>query len=690
MPHFFENNTLVVTKDEIMPWFNNNDDTLYKSVQRYKDKTYGIKRVMIGGGGHPMLISYDSLPSEIKTAIPDPRKHDHLLERYYKVDGEAVRFFAEYRFEDGTALKAEYQEKYIINASVLGAVLALKAEREAMWRSLGRGSTKGITRSLCQDVFGKPETKPEERKTFNQTLLSKHKVEHTLPENLRRFQDALQAFEKDGYASLISKKHKNDNSRKVTDTTLMLLNSMFAGDETKPTATAIWHRYNQFINNTLDVINADTGEKYNPKEFKSLSPVTVTNYMAMWANRIGTHRARSGDNQKYMANYKPYFSFKRPEFAGSRYSIDDRQPPFKMHDGNRVWFYNGLDVASDAITCWVYGKTKEGIILDFYRQLIRNYAEWGLCLPAELEAEMSLNASFKNTFLREGAMFDLVQLLPNNARAKIIESRNKELRYDLEKDEHGWLARPFALSEANQAGPDKTPMLDYDVIVNKGLSAIQAFNNRPHAIHTHKSRWDVFLETQNPNLKPINYTAILPHLGWKTETSVRLGIIKLNYGEYLLGDNGKIATGERLINLMKQVEGEDITIWWLDGNDGKVLKALIYIGSQYICEAVAKPLTNRATIERTPADHASYALMGAYVKTIEGFGNRQQASFDKIITLDNEAVVEGRFKIKALDVDKRGGFHAAPHEVEILPEVEAEEDLIPVETRYKRDLKDRF
>ena len=91
-----------------------------------------------------------------------------------------------------------------------------------------------------------------------------------------------------------------------------------------------------------------------------------------------------------------------PKLAGSIISIDDRQPPFWYDKGKRMWFYIGIDIASRAVTTFVYGKSKTGIILDFYRQMVRNYHELGLNLPAELEAESALNSSFKNTFLQEG------------------------------------------------------------------------------------------------------------------------------------------------------------------------------------------------------------------------------------------------------------------------------------------------
>ncbi|MDX5437590.1 MAG: hypothetical protein LPK03_10370, partial [Pontibacter sp.] len=376
--------------------------------------------------------------------------------------------------------------------------------------------------------------------------------------------------------------------------------------------------------------------------------------------------------------------------AGSIISIDARQPPFKMPGGKRAWFYNGIDLASEAFTCWVHGKDKEGLIVDFYRQMVRNYAMWGFNLPAELEAEMSLNSSFTDGLLREGAMFQYVRIEANNARGKRMEAYYKPLRYQLEKKREGWLARPFALSESNQAGPDAVPELPYDNIIEGCLRDIETWNNMPHSVHTHMSRWKVFCEMQNPNLRPTNYQSILPYIGYKTNTSCNVGIIRLQRSEFLLGENGQISTGEQLIRLMKQVEGQEIEVYWLDGNDGNVLKALIFQGTQYICEAVAKPTYNRARIEQTPQDLENRELMSKYVATIEAYAKQQKAALEPITIIENTPVVNKDFVMPGL---KKSHAYVQQQEVEILDQApeEYEEFTEPAAQRsYVRSLSDRF
>lgn len=682
MPHTW-NNILVVTKNELVPdWYT--VSALDKNLARHRNLSFGLKRVRNGGFGHELLISFDSLPSHIQEGLGDPRKGNHILEKYYKIDGAAVDFYTKHKFADGTYLDFEQQERYIINASVLTAVIQLRAERVADV-SDKRGKLKKLMNSLTADTA-----------SFNKVLKSKYQVSHSIPETEKHFKRVLNAFETLGYISIIPATHKNQNRRKVTEDTVSLLKSMFTEYRRKPTATDVFKKYNLFIAGKLDVINNETGELYQPEAFKTLSDATVKKYMADWANRIGTHAKRSGNRQVLIGQYRPHHSFKRPEYAGSILSIDDRQPPFKAKNGKRIWFYNAFDIGSYAFTCWVYGTSKEGIILEFYRQLVRNYAAWGFNLPAELEAEMSLNSSFINTFLRPGAMFEHVHIEANNARAKYIERVYGSLRNEYEKDMDGFIARPFAKKESNQPGPAEVPTLPYNDIVELCLRQLQDWNNRPHPEHPELSRWEFFCQKQQPNLKPTNYLSFLPHIGKKTKTSCRAGIIKLDNREFLLGDNGKVSLGEKLITLMKRVEGEQIDIYWLDDDTGKIFKALIYINDQYICEAVAKPMYHRATIERTAACHEAQAIMSAYVATIDGFAKRQRNSIDGITMIERPGDKKKTFTIPSLKTYTVDENRVAailpdlPEEPEYIEKIDSVLDQLSTASRYFGTLKDRF
>lgn len=686
-------NTWVVTVAELVPDFYNKEATLRQDVSRYRTKDYGIKQVQLGGNGRQALYDFYSLPQEMQNALGgDPKKITNPLELYYKTDKAAVEFFGNYRFDDDTPLKLQHQDEYITNASVLRAAIELKAARENERRSKG-GSCKRIMATICSDVA-----------LFNKVLRLKHNAQHTLPASEKRFKETFRLFSNGfNYGCLISGKLKNENRRLVTDDVLYLLNDLFATQSYKPTRTEITKQYDAFLSGYVEVINPETGELYDPKDFKPLSYSTILNYLNKWQDKIANTKLRTGNRQSLIREFRPYHSMEKPAYAGSIISVDDRQPPFKYDSKHRPWFYNAIDLGSEAWVCWVHGKSKAGIIEDFYRQLLRNYHAWGLNLPAELECEMALNSSFTNTFLKEGRMFETVRMEANNARGKRIERFFKELRYGNEKQREGWLARPTALNEANQAGRrnsftpseeehlSKAPIVPYDQIVDACMNDLMEWNNSPHSVHTDKTRWEVFLEMQHPNLSPINWNVLLPYIGYKTQTSCQLnGIIHLNNEEFLLGRDGEVATGEPLINMMKNVAGRAIDVYWLDDNDGNVIRAMIFLRNtdQPICEAVPKPVYQRATKEQTDEDKKKAAIMSAYVATIEGYMNRKAAERTHLVVIDNRnPTLNNKFVIPRL---KQRETIVEPTEAEVLgQDDDDEQEKVPVYNGL-RSFKDRF
>lgn len=666
------NNILVVTADELLPFYKSMAN-LQKAILRDKNKPSGLRKLQSGGNGRQLLVSFDSLPIEVQNTLGDPRKLSHFMELFFRWESEPARFFHNFRFDDGTYLSSTHQDQYNTNACVLIALLKLKKARIAERTSKG-GSLKGLTKSLLQDVT-----------SFNDVLFQKYQVRHNLPNSEKRFKQALSAFESKGLASIVSKRHRNDNAKKVDDETMALLNSLFAKQLHKPTRTEVAKQYDAFLAGYIEIINNSTGELYNPSDFKKLTDTTIIAWLGKWQHRIGTYTARGGNRQKLITQFRPYHSMEQPKYAGSIISIDDRQPPFTYGNNQRVWFYNGIDLASECFTCFVAGKTKEGIILDFYRDMVRRYHGYGVNIPHEVEAEMSLNSNLLGTLLREGNMFSKVRIEANNARGKRIEGYYRPLRYELEKQEIGWLARPFAISESNQAGPSAPVELPYESIVKQGLKHIATWNNMPHSKHPSMSRWDYFMANQNPNLEPTNYKGILPYIGYKTTSSCNAGGIRLQGARYLLGDNGVLATGDALVSLMSRIEDATVTIYWLDDLKGEIIKALVYLGDTYICEAIPEPSYNRASIEQTPKDLENRTLMSSYVSTIDAYMKHQRQQLENLVVIDNRVVtLNNNFVIPEL-----AGEPAYDQAVQ-LPSLAPTEDIDDLAYTSVKDLKDRF
>jgi hypothetical protein len=125
------------------------------------------------------------------------------------------------------------------------------------------------------------------------------------------------------------------------------------------------------------------------------------------------------------------------------------------------------------------------------------------------------------------------------------------------------------------------------------------------------------------------------------------------------------------------------------------MKALVYVGDQFICEAIKKPTYNRAKLEQTPADLENRELISKYVATVEGYAKKQKSSIEKVIVIDNTPARPKTFVMPGLaelqDMPT-GVIRNRELEAELLPELNEEDEfnLVSVETPIKRSLKDRF
>jgi hypothetical protein len=155
------------------------------------------------GTGNEALLRWESLPHDwqhrLLEKFGDPKKllEKCLLEDYYGPDAKAVKFYSGHKLPDGTPLKPKKQIEYCINAAVLNAVIALKANRTSKCRSMG------ITGGNVWDVLG------------HQLELFREKTDHTLKApSLRR---TVRNYLNQGYKALISGKEGNQNTARIKD-----------------------------------------------------------------------------------------------------------------------------------------------------------------------------------------------------------------------------------------------------------------------------------------------------------------------------------------------------------------------------------------------------------------------------------------------------------------------------------------
>jgi hypothetical protein len=568
------------------------------------------------------------------------------LGSHYHIDAKARDFYTRFRFDNGDTLPPEHIQEYTVNASVIEAVMRAMEDATFMRKAMKAGPVNwgelAGAISYYQAEFG-----------------------HTLPVSSNRFKKRVNDFKANGYESLISRKFMNQNRRKVTYDIERLLLSIDAQPE-QPFNTTVWEQYNMFVQGDLELYDPETGEVLNPADFTDkdgnplvLSPATVANYLNNPKNKA--LRAKLHMSQWDFNNaYRPYHLRSIGEFSLSKVSLDDRDLPRPMKDGNRVKAYYAYDVVSGAVVGYAYNRYKTTeLFLDCMRNMFQTLDRNGMYIPAELEVEHHLVSDFADGLMQAGTVFPLIRWCnPGNSREKRAEHKNREKKYGVEKRTQVGIGRWWAKLEANRPKEEKVydeknntykvKTYSYEELVADDIRAIQTFNAQPHPNQKRypgMSRWDVLCAHQNPNLAPWDKAVLYRFIGQHTETTIRQNTYcTVMYNQYGLPSPEII---EKL-----EPRNYKVDAYYLPDADGTINEVYIYQNGRYI--ATCKPVAryNENTAEQTEYDKAAYTEQAKYV-----------AKFDKMMK-------DGKIK--------RVGI-LAKEEAKLITEVQAEAVPLPAQ-----------
>lgn len=572
------------------------------------------------------------------------------LGSHYHIDAKARDFYTRFRFDNGDTLPPEHIQEYTVNASVIEAVMRAMEDATFMRKAMKAGPVNwgelAGAISYYQAEFG-----------------------HTLPVSSNRFKKRVNDFKANGYESLISRKFMNQNRRKVTYDIERLLLSIDAQPE-QPFNTTVWEQYNMFVQGDLELYDPETGEVLNPADFTDkdgnplvLSPATVANYLNNPKNKA--LRAKLHMSQWDFNNaYRPYHLRSIGEFSLSKVSLDDRDLPRPMKDGNRVKAYYAYDVVSGAVVGYAYNRYKTTeLFLDCMRNMFQTLDRNGMYIPAELEVEHHLVSDFADGLMQAGTVFPLIRWCnPGNSREKRAEHKNREKKYGVEKRTQVGIGRWWAKLEANRPKEEKVydeknntykvKAYSYEELVADDIRAIQTFNAQPHPNQKRypgMSRWDVLCAHQNPNLAPWDKAVLYRFIGQHTETTIRQNTYcTVMYNQYGLPSPEII---EKL-----EPRNYKVDAYYLPDADGTINEVYIYQNGRYI--ATCKPVAryNENTAEQTEVDKAAYTEQSKYV-----------AQFDKMMK-------DGKIK--------RVGI-LAKEEAKLITEVQAE--AVPLPTQAEEE-----
>ena len=568
------------------------------------------------------------------------------LGSHYHIDAKAREFYTRFRFDNGDTLPPEHIQEYTVNASVIEAVMRAMEDATFMRKAMKAGPVNwgelAGAISYYQAEFG-----------------------HTLPVSSNRFKKRVNDFKANGYESLISRKFMNQNRRKVTYDIERLLLSIDAQPE-QPFNTTVWEQYNMFVQGDLELYDPETGEVLNPADFTDkdgnplvLSPATVANYLNNPKNKA--LRAKLHMSQWDFNNaYRPYHLRSIGEFSLSKVSLDDRDLPRPMKDGNRVKAYYAYDVVSGAVVGYAYNRYKTTeLFLDCMRNMFQTLDRNGMYIPAELEVEHHLVSDFADGLMQAGTVFPLIRWCnPGNSREKRAEHKNREKKYGVEKRTQVGIGRWWAKLEANRPKEEKVydeknntykvKTYSYEELVADDIRAIRTFNAQPHPNQKRypgMSRWDVLCAHQNPNLAPWDKAVLYRFIGQHTETTIRQNTYcTVMYNQYGLPSPEII---EKL-----EPRNYKVDAYYLPDADGTINEVYIYQNGRYI--ATCKPVAryNENTAEQTEYDKAAYTEQSKYV-----------AQFDKMMK-------DGKIK--------RVGI-LAKEEAKLITEVQAEAVPLPAQ-----------
>ena len=604
-----------------------------------------------GLGGY-VLVEIATMPLRFQERIKlkyGDMKEDVIrnwLGSHYHIDAKAREFYTRFRFDNGDTLPPEHIQEYTVNASVIEAVMRAMEDATFMRKAMKAGPVNwgelAGAISYYQAEFG-----------------------HTLPVSSNRFKKRVNDFKANGYESLISRKFMNQNRRKVTYDIERLLLSIDAQPE-QPFNTTVWEQYNLFVQGELELYDPETGEVLNPADFTDkdgnplvLSPATVANYLNNPKNKA--LRGKLHMSQWDFNNaYRPYHLRSIGEYSLSKVSLDDRDLPRPMKDGNRVKAYYAYDVVSGAVVGYAYNRYKTTeLFLDCMRNMFQTLDRNGMYIPAELEVEHHLVSDFADGLMQAGTVFPLIRWCnPGNSREKRAEHKNREKKYGVEKRTQVGIGRWYAKLEANRPKEEKVydeknntykvKTYSYEELVADDIRAIETFNAQPHPNQKRypgMSRWDVLCAHQNPNLAPWDKAVLYRFIGQHTETTIRQNTYcTVMYNQYGLPSPEII---EKL-----EPRNYKVDAYYLPDADGTINDVYIYQNGRYI--ATCKPVAryNENTAEQTEYDKAAYTEQSKYV-----------AQFDKMMK-------DGKIK--------RVGI-LAKEEAKLITEVQAEAVPLPAQ-----------
>ncbi len=613
-------------------------------------RTGKLRQLRTSCRGRSALVDYDSMPLELKNQIQDKLGYDpyevekyHYFKKYIKEDIQARNFYLRYITEGGNYLKPNYQRDYYNNAVMLNAVIAYLDDVKSRRRSMG-GRKIAVWENMSRLVNH-----------------FRGEMNHTLRKTPKSLQNQVRQFRKEGYASLISGKFGNQNTRKRNSSLDELIISLYVMEGTKLYADEVWKLYTRFITGDLDVYvkqGERAGELLNPDDYYDngepmiVSVATVRNILAQYRDLVDNKR---NEWMYYNNLHRPAHQRHLPDYSLSKISLDDRDLPPLLNNGGHVKAYFVWDVGSGAILGVSFSvEKKQPLFIAAVQDAFRNAHAWGLAMPFEVEVEKHIVSSFKEEL---ETMFPFVRW-GMSAQEKRAEHFNRSFKYKYERHEFP-TGRFYAKQETHRPNLRK----EWD---DEGMHTVQKrYTFKQIVALYHKliykynhdkgkdgmSRIDKLKKNQHPDAKQLSLPVISRSFGHHQKTSLRRNqSVRVQYEDYWL-PSPYVAD--------KIDKRKDVDAYYLPDAEGKISEVYIYQNDIYICCCKQVVRYNEARAEWTDKDREAYQAQAKYVKQYdtkvkEGLGrmmNIGTLQVDAHTEVDYEQSIE-ELEHKPVSVDK--------------------------------------
>lgn len=579
------------------------------------------------GKGNYALIEFSSMRPEIKEQViaiaPPITEAPNPLDDLISIDREAASFFANYRLPDGRYFTLEEQKTLASNAMILNACNEFLKNNFRM-RTLQKWEhLSDYVNHLQNFTFDLPSTPKTLRRKFDQ-------------------------YKERGFSALIHGGIGNNNNRKVTDDIENLVLSLYTM-KNKPFANNVLDLYLQFLGCAIDVVNTKTGELYNPSDFYKnnqpivLSESTIWNIINSPENRVLVDKYRS-DAHEFNGKHRPHHHRHAPQFSLSMISMDDRDLPRKMTNGQRVKAYYAYDVTSGVIVGASYSREKNReLFIDCMRDMLKFLQRNELGIPMEMQVEHHIVNQFKNDLMKAGVAFPFVKwCLAGNSQEKHAERFNRDKKYGYEKRYQQGIGRWYAKSEAYRTSVTKifdehnntykTPKMEYDTLVAQDLETVAQYNNDLHPNQKQypgKTRMQVLLENANPSVARFESVVWARYVGTMTKTSIRRS-------QYVQVQNAKYQLPTSTILQQLEVNNLEVQAYWLPDEDGNISSVFLYQNDRFVCECEKIETYNTATSEQNQRDLAIIEKQRNYVSEFDQNTRERKQKISKVQILQSK------------------------------------------------------